>query len=67
MKIEIVLNKIDRKIKLDNDFINRLDSNPMGFPLNDIRNLKIFKQNNYETTHYNYLNLFVTIKFLWSK
>jgi len=43
--IDLSLNgfSIDRKIKLANDFINRLDSNPMGFPLNDIRNLKIFK------------------------
>ena len=34
---------VDEKLKLAYDFIGRLDSNPIDFPVDQIRNLKIFK------------------------
>jgi hypothetical protein len=42
--VEFVTNgiSIEKKLKLSNDFINRIDSNPMNFPVTDIMNLKIF-------------------------
>ena len=32
----------DDKLNLSNDFINRIDSNPINFPVSDIKGLKIF-------------------------